>query len=268
MANGAWQVSADVRAGSSHLDRARGLYHLRQYEACAELLSTADLAGFEELRLRGLALGMLDRCADAVDSLDAALELRPEDEELRASLLSAQLRSGALPDIPRAAAAGPLAELSGAAAWLRARLRLEEGGGDAAAALFGQAAALFERSSPPGVVGERIGACYAGQAISYLAAGRLEPAQHAFSRLARKCNVPPSVLSLARKVYELADAARHLSPSERVESLRPLAELVTGVRLRVRFYDQRGPVAMYWEPSGDQGDLWTPVEPLPEKRAP
>ncbi|HTE20751.1 MAG TPA: hypothetical protein VK689_20490, partial [Armatimonadota bacterium] len=138
-------------------------------------------------------------------------------------------------------------ELNGAVAWLRAQQQLRDRDAHAAVADFFSAAHFFTEASPLPVLGERIAACYVGLAISHLLTGMLDAAQGDFSRLAGRGSMPQPMLQFARQVYEIADAMRDLSPDERREALAPLAELVLRARLRVRFYDGTGPVAMHWE---------------------
>jgi hypothetical protein len=109
-----------------------------------------------------------------------------------------------------------------------------------------EASALFTASSPESVLGERIAACYIGQAVSDLVAGRLDAAQQGFSGLRGRASVPDAALRFARQLYELVDAARELPPGERETALAPLAALVLQARLQVRFYDGVHPVVMDW----------------------
>lgn len=227
-----------------------GYFHLKQFEPCADTLQealreTPELPGTR--RWLGLALGRTEDPAGAVRELSLAREEDPDDPLLLASLISAHLQLGD-PWIGRVAAnAGPLGELSAASLWLEGQHLLRDRRPREAARLFAEAGERFLSASPPELVEDRLLASFVGQAISYLVAGELEAAQLAYSRLARRGVVPEAVTQFARQLYELADEARALPEAERREALGPLAELVLGARLRVRFYDPSRPVAMHWE---------------------
>ena len=231
------------------LRTARGYYHLRQFQACADAVEAAletdpSLPGAQ--RLLGMALGCLGEPNRAAEALARGCEEDPSDLELRASLVSAQMGQGAVPpSIPHLP--GRANELKGAAAWLRGQQQLRDGDAHGAAGSFFSAAHFFAEASPLPVLGERIAACYVGLAISHLLTGMLDAAQGDFSRLSGRGSAPQSALAFARQVYEVADAVRELSPEEQRDALAPLAELVLQVRLHVRYYDGTGPVAMHWE---------------------
>lgn len=242
--------SAPEDAPHPEVQRARALYALRQFEQCADLL-TAALAIHSEIpgarKLLGLALGRLDFPSLAADHLRATSQEAPNDPELRASLISAEIRAGLIPERVSGSATGALAEISGAGEWVRGQASLREGWAVAAAEEFQKAGELFARHSPPEVLAERIAAAYIGEVVSHLAAGQLDAAQRGFSRLRERARLPEPTLQFARGLYELADALRILTPEERTEELAPLVETVLSARIRVRFYDATRPVEMYWE---------------------
>ncbi len=241
-----------VRPDHPDLAVACGHYHLRQFHDCAEAVE-ALLARQPELpgarRLLGLARGQLGEYSEAVRHLGTALAQDPEDTELRASFLSARLAGGEAPEEPLSLSPPPLAELAGAAEWLRGQADLRGHRVASAARAFARAGDLLASSSPPESAGERVAACYVGQAVSHLVGGELDQARHGFSRLQGRESVPPAALRFARQLYEVADALADLEPAERPEAAAPLADLVARARLRLRFYDGRQPVAMHW-------DLW------------
>jgi tetratricopeptide (TPR) repeat protein len=242
--------SAAPAEDSPVLRHAGGLYHLRQFAGCAEFLQQA-LAETPTLkgghRLLGMALGRLGESRDAAAALARAIQEEPDEPVLRASLATSQMAAGVLPEPPIGPLEGPAGEIAGAVAWLWGQQSLRDGRPGEATRHFAEAAEYFARSSSPAELGERIGACYVGQAVSALLAGQLDAAQQAYTRLARMAPVREPVLALARQVYEVAEAVRELSPGERSEVLAPLADLILTVRLRVRFYDGEQPVAMHWE---------------------
>lgn len=232
------------------LQLAAGYFHLKQYQQCADTLEAALretplLPGAH--RLLGLSLGRLDDPEGAVRALERALEEDPEDRELEASLISAHLQTGHAYPPAVSRATGARGELVAASLWLRGRKLLEAGRPREAARTFGDAAELFAQASPPELAGERVAASLMGQAISYLVAGELVPAQQSYARFSRRVQFPESAQLFARQVYELAEEARGLTEAERAPALAPLGDLLLGVRLMVRFYDQVRPVAMHWE---------------------
>lgn len=234
---------------------ARGYYHLGDFQACVDAIlaaydalspgETASLPGAQ--RLLGMALGRLDDPEGAARALARAVEEDGADEALHASLLSARLRSGALPEETPAFGGGPLAELAGALAWLLARRALEAGHPADAARRFAEAAALFARFSPPLLLGERLAAAYVGLAISYLLAGQFDAAAQAYSRTMGGQDPGGTAGRLARQVFEIAGALQEVGPEERATVLAPLAGLLLQVQVRVLFYDQVHPVAIRWE---------------------
>lgn len=235
---------------SPALQQARALYVLQQFEPCADLLRAA-LAVHPEFpgarRLLGLALGRLDLAAEAAACLRAACREAPGDAELEASRISAEIRANQEPGEAPRTAAGALAELAGAGAWARGQHALRAGRAAVAADSFREAGEWFAAHSPADTLAERVAAAYIGEAVSNLAAGRLDLAQRAFSRLRERARLPEATLRFARGLYELAEALRELEPRERAEELGPLVEAVLAARLRVRFYDGTRPVEMYWE---------------------
>lgn len=223
---------------------------LNQFEACADAVTAAleheaDLPG--AYRLLGMSLGRLDDPRGAVAALERACREAPEDVGLRASLISAQVDC-AIPSAPTGAASpGPLGEVSGAAGWIWGQHLLRERRPMDAGRAFLDAAVRFQSASAPDLLPERLGACYVGQAISYLVAGELDSAQLGYARTIGRAAPPPSVAQFARQVYEIVEAVRELEPAERIPALAPLADLVLQARLRIRFYDQVRPVSMHWE---------------------
>jgi tetratricopeptide (TPR) repeat protein len=242
-------------AGPS-LRLAAGYYQLRQFQACADAVLRAletepDLPGAH--RLLGLALGRLGQSMEAARALSKAVLEEPNASGLRASFQSAQIEAGVVPDAGDARARDFPEEIAGAAEWLRGQSRLRARNAAGAARHFEQAGALFARSSPEPVLGERLAACYVGQAISLLLAGQLDAAQQCFSRLRRRELVPVTVHAFAQQLYELADAVRDFPSDERAAAIGPLVDLVLAARLRVRFYDGSQPVAMRWENMPSEG---------------
>lgn len=219
---------------------------MRDYERCRELLSLVEGAAPGYQRLLGLAAGHLREYPAALQSLARARSEEPGDPLLPLSLLSAELASGADPEVP-GERSGPLGELAAAAEWRRAQELLRAGEPLRAARAFAEASNRFREASPSAESGERLAAAYLGQVIAYLAADQLDAVQQSFSRIRTAGELPPGVLEFARQVHELADATRTLSPAERSAALAPLVEMLLQVRLRVRFYDGTLPVAMYWE---------------------
>lgn len=232
------------------LQLASGYFHLKQFEPCADTLQealreTPLLPGAR--RLLGLALGRLQDPAGAARELTLAREEEPEDPLLLASLISARLQLGEPLAERVAGGTGPLGELVAASRWLEGQQQLRDRRPREAARLFAEAGERFITASPPELVGDRLAASFVGQAISYLVACELEAAQLAYSRLQRTGKLPEGMRPFARQLYELADEARALPEAERREALEPLAELVLGAKLLVRFYDPSRPVAMHWE---------------------
>ncbi|MGV3724304.1 MAG: hypothetical protein ACO1SX_25700 [Actinomycetota bacterium] len=179
--------------------------------------------------------------------LSSAVEEDPGDALLRASLLSAEIIAGRLPDPPAALTDGPLSELAGAAAWLRGQASLRDGIPPIAAASFQQASMLLVSHVPGSVIAERASAAFVGEAVSRLAAGQLEAAQQCYLRLPGRERLPAGSAQFARQLYEVADALKEIEPTDRPDALQPLVELVTASRLRVRFFDQERPVEIWWE---------------------
>jgi len=226
------------------------LYLLRQFEQCADLLAAAlevkpEIPGAR--KLRGLALGRLDFSADAAQCLCAARAEAPDDPELLASLITAEIRAGFIPEHLIRPASGALAEVLGAAAWVRGRRELQEERMAAAAHAFRESGDLFVENSPREAAPERAAAAYVGETVSSLAAGQFDAAQRGFSRLSARVRLPEATLRFARGLYELADALRELDPAERAAELAPLVDAVAAAQIRVRFYDGTAPVEMYWE---------------------
>jgi hypothetical protein len=223
---------------------------LGQFEQCADAL-TAALAVYPDLpgaqRLLGLSLGRLDFRTDAVRSLRAAVAEEPHDHELLASLVSAEIRAGLVPERRIIAAEGSLAEALGAGDWVRGQHALREGGAAEAALAFREAGDRFARHSPPEAAPERVAAAYVGETVSQLAAGQFDAAQRGFSRLGARVRLPEATLRFARGLYELTDALRGLTPVEYTAELAPLVEAILAARIRIRFYDGTRPVEMYWE---------------------
>lgn len=229
---------------------AQGFYHVRQYHEAAEMLADAltedpTLPGAH--RLLGLSLGHLGHAQAAVAALRAAIEEDPHDARVRLSLLSAELQAGE-PVEPRSEDTG---ELAGAACWQWGQRLLGEGRAADAARSFARAAGLFAAASSGETLPERLAACYVGQAISLLAAGDFLGAQQAYGRLPRGAPLPASADTFARQLYELAEAARELSPAEQREVVLPLTDLVLRARLVVRFCDGSGSppgaAVLFWE---------------------
>jgi hypothetical protein len=235
---------------SAPLQAARGYYHLRQFQACADILTEALAGGLHvpgARRLLGLALGQVGDYPAAAASLALAVEEDPTDTALSASLLSARLAAGEAPDV--AGFAGVPSELTAAAAWRRAQRALSEGYAGEAARGFGDAARLFGES-PADVLGERRAACYVGHAVSYLLAGEPEAAQQGYTRIMGRTRASESAVAFARRVYEVGEALRGLPSAERESALAPLVELLLSARLVVGFYDGVRPAALHWEGLG------------------
>jgi hypothetical protein len=236
-------------AARTALQAARGYYHLRQYQACADLLEPLlqeEPRVPDGHRLLGMSLGRVEEPGRAARALAAAVAEAPHDVPLWGSLLSARIQAGIEEEVP-SGLSGPAGELAGAATWILGQRSLREGRPAEAARRFAEAAALFEAWSPAELLPERAAACYVGGAVSHLLAAQLDAAQQGFSRLSGRAAVGGPVLAFARQVFEVVEAMRELSPEERAEVLDPLAGLVLRLRLRVRFYDQVRPVAMHWE---------------------
>lgn len=227
---------------------ARGYFLLRHYHACVEALEQVDVShDVDAATLLGLSLGyVLDPRAPTI--LEQAVALAPDDVELKAALLSAQLRSGAIPTQLTPSPVDALGELTAAALWLRGRLGLQRENPVAAASSFTRAAVLFSNESPEEARGERVGACYVGATVSHLLAGDYDAAQSAFAALA-KDSAAPELRSFANTLHAVAEELRGSSENERLEALRPLVELVTATQLHVGFYGTRGPVDLQWSGS-------------------
>jgi tetratricopeptide (TPR) repeat protein len=246
--------NALAEPASPIITQARAHYLLRDYDRCAELLLDSELPELPgKSRWLGLSSGQLGNFQRAAAELELAVREAPEDGDLQASLLSAQLRAGAVPEPPPSAPAGALGELCGAAAWVRGQALLTAGSAREAAASFDVAGGLFGRCSPASEAAERIGAAFVGAAVSRLVSGDLDAAQRSFSSLSsgipaqRSARATRALVDFARQLYAAADAVRGLAPEERLEAVAPLVELVTTARLRVRFYDGRLPVSMHWD---------------------
>jgi hypothetical protein len=182
--------------------------------------------------------------------LRVAVAATPEDAVLRACLLSLELDAGIVPE--ETAAETPLLREFGAAReWLRGQKLVFSRRYVEAARAFGAATQGFAAHSPANLLPERLAACYVGQGIAYLLAGQPEAAQASYSRLPQQArSAADSVLTrFAGELYALAEAIRELPASERGEAVAPLAELLTSVRMRVRFLDpdRPGEVGVRWD---------------------
>jgi tetratricopeptide (TPR) repeat protein len=198
-------------------------------------------------RLLGLALGRLGQLDEAMRVLSAAVAEDPGDALLRASLLSAEILAGRLPEPPVALVEGPLSELAGAAAWLQGQTLLREGRPAVAATNFQQASLLLGSHVPGSITAERASAAFVGEAVSRLAAGQLQAAQQCYLRLPGRERLPTEAAQFARQLYEVAGALSEIEPADRPEALQPLVELVSAARLRLRFFDQERPVEIWWD---------------------
>jgi tetratricopeptide (TPR) repeat protein len=195
----------------------------------------------------GLALGRLGPIEGALQPLNRALDESPEDAQLAASLLSAQLLAGRLPQPPPAPAAGPLSEMAGAVYWLLGQSALRQCRPDVAARDFQLAGVLLGTGAPAVLRAQRASAAYFGEAVSRLAAGQLEAAQQCYLRLPDRNRLPAETAAFARQLYEVADALREIDPSDQAAALQPLVDLIGAARLRLRFFDQERPVEIWWD---------------------
>lgn len=219
------------------LAAARAHYRLRAFDAAAALASAAYREGGhpEAARLAGLALAQGDAPAAALPLLRQALLALPDDHAVRAALLAVELGEGSPGEEPPAETPA-LRELAAARAWVLGQRLAAERCYAEAEHRFTEAGAGFAAHLPPHVLPPCLAAAYVGQALCALLAGNPEAAQRAYSRLPLSIS-EPALGALARQVYLLAEALRELPVPERAPAAAPLAFMLSGLRLRVRYLD-------------------------------
>lgn len=94
-----------------------------------------------------------------------------------------------------------------------------------AARLFGEALEAFRALPLSGIRTNLLTAAFIAQAVAFLAAGALDAAQLAYTRL-RSEDLPPAVQDFSRRLFEIAGELGEVTAEERQEALAELIQLV------------------------------------------